>query len=287
MPCEGSTTTGRCDSRLRMGTAFRSRVLRVMVSKVRIPRSQRITCLLPRETMYSAAMSSSLMVLLIPRLSSTGLRRSPTASSSEKFCMLRAPICRRSAASATSGNVSVSFTSVTTLSPVSDRAWESSSRPLPLSPWKSYGLVRGLKAPPRSKLAPLCTTPRAAARICCSLSTAHGPAITTSSRPPIGTPATSTTVSSCFTSRETSLYGAVTGMHSATPFIKRKCPGSMGPLLPVMPMAVRPAPSIACGVNPSSRTRASMAACCSGVTSVCRTISMYERYRRSGVDSSW
>ncbi len=121
----------------------------------------------------------------------------------------------------------MSFTSVTTLRPVSERAFESSSSPLLLRPWKSYGLVRGLNAPPRNRLAPLCATPRAALRICCSLSTAHGPAITTTSRPPIGTPATSTTVSSCFTSRETSLYGAVTGMHSATPGSSLKCPGSI------------------------------------------------------------
>ena len=108
-----------------------------MVSNVRMPRSQRITCLFPRETMYSAAINSSLMVDDIPRLSSTGLRMSPTASSNEKFCMLRAPICRRSALSATVASVSVSFTSVTIFSPVSARALASSSSPFCLSPWKS------------------------------------------------------------------------------------------------------------------------------------------------------
>src|SRR5205823_4821351 len=91
---------------------------------------------------------------------------------------------------------------------------------------------------------------RAGARL--ERAAAQGPAITTRSRPPTGTPETSTTVSSRFTSRETSLYGAVTGMQSATPSISRKCPGSIAPLLPVMPMAVRPAPSIACGAKPSS-----------------------------------
>ena len=40
---DGSTTTGRWDSFLRIGTAEMSSVLRVMVSKVRIPRSHRIT----------------------------------------------------------------------------------------------------------------------------------------------------------------------------------------------------------------------------------------------------
>src|SRR5438105_5920196 len=63
-------------------------------------------------------------------------------------------------------------------------------------------------------------------------------------------------------------------MQSATPSISRKGPGSMAPLLPVMPMAVRPAPLIGCGVKPSSRTRPSMAACASAETSGWSTISM-------------
>src|SRR3954464_11369437 len=41
-----------------------------------------------------------------------------------------------------------------------------------------------------------------------------------------------------------------------------------------MPMAVRPAPSMAWGVKPSSRTRASMASWASRGTSGCRTMSM-------------
>src|SRR6266436_4495684 len=188
--------------------------------------------------------------------------------------MLRAPIWSRSALSTTAGKVSVSFTSVTIFRPVSDRAFDSRSSPTCFRPWKSYGLVRGLNAPPRKREAPLAATPRAAVRICCSFSTAQGPAITTSSGPPIGTPPTSTTVSSCFTSRETSLYGAVTGMQSATPGSSRKWPGSMGPLFPVIPIAVRPAPEIGWGVKPSSRTRPSMVACACGVTSGCRTMSI-------------
>src|SRR5205085_7360275 len=63
-------------------------------------------------------------------------------------------------------------------------------------------------------------------------------------------------------------------MQSATPVSSRKWPGSTGPLFPVMPMAVRPAPSMAWGVRPSSRTRASMAAWSLGETSGCSTISM-------------
>ena len=50
-----------------------SSVLRVMVSKVRMPRSQRITWSLPAAMMYSALISSSSMVLASPRLRRMGL----------------------------------------------------------------------------------------------------------------------------------------------------------------------------------------------------------------------
>ena len=70
-----------------------SQVLRVAVSKVRMPRSQSITLGLPWATMYSADISSSLMVELMPRLSSTGRPQPPSDFSSAKFCMLRAPTC--------------------------------------------------------------------------------------------------------------------------------------------------------------------------------------------------
>ena len=69
-----------------------SSVKRVEVSKVLMPRSQRITSELPSLTMYSAAISRSSTVEDGPRLSSTGLLERPTSSSSEKFDMLRAPI---------------------------------------------------------------------------------------------------------------------------------------------------------------------------------------------------
>ncbi len=78
-----------------------SSVLRVDVSKVRMPRSQRITRISPAAMMYSAAPSHSSTVEPAPRLSKTGLPARPTARSRSKFCMLRAPICRTSAFSAT------------------------------------------------------------------------------------------------------------------------------------------------------------------------------------------
>ncbi len=66
--------------------------------------------------------------------------------------------------------------------------------------------MRGLKAPARSTVAPAARTARAAAMICSSLSTEQGPAMTTTSLPPIRRPPGSdTTVDSGFHSRETCL----------------------------------------------------------------------------------
>ena len=65
--------------------------------------------------------------------------------------------------------------------------------------------MRGLKAPPRSSRAPLAFTARATVSICSCDSTAHGPATITNAPPPTGTPPIETTLSSGFTSRETSL----------------------------------------------------------------------------------
>ena len=73
--CDGSTITGRCVSGLSTGMAPMSSVNRVDVSKVLIPRSQRITSELPSLTMYSAAISRSSTVEESPRLSSTGFGR--------------------------------------------------------------------------------------------------------------------------------------------------------------------------------------------------------------------
>ena len=92
VPWLGSTTTGRCESFFTTGTALRSRVKRVAVSKVRMPRSQRITFGLPPLKTYSAERSHSWIEVAMPRLSSTGFFVSATRRSSEKFWMLRAPI---------------------------------------------------------------------------------------------------------------------------------------------------------------------------------------------------
>ena len=95
--CDGSTITGRCDSRWATGTALMSSVFLVAFSNVRMPRSQSTMSRLPRWAMYSAAISHSSMVAFMPRLSITGLPTPPTACSSGKFCMLRVPTCSMSA----------------------------------------------------------------------------------------------------------------------------------------------------------------------------------------------
>jgi hypothetical protein len=69
------------------------------------------------------------------------------------------------------------MSSVTSGSPVSARASArivSASSP---SPWKVYGEVRGLNAPPRSMLAPLAATARAVSSVWARYSTVQGPAI--------------------------------------------------------------------------------------------------------------
>ena len=83
MPVEwlGSMITGKWESCFNMGTADMSRVFRVQVSKVRIPRSQRITCSLPPAIMYSALISNSSRVLEKPRLSRTGFLKVPRTRS--------------------------------------------------------------------------------------------------------------------------------------------------------------------------------------------------------------
>ncbi len=57
--CDGSTMTGRCDSPCATATAEMSRVFRVAVSKVRMPRSHSTMSRLPRCATYSAAISHS------------------------------------------------------------------------------------------------------------------------------------------------------------------------------------------------------------------------------------
>ena len=92
---------GRCVSGRAASMPPTSSVFRVAVSKVRMPRSQRISRCSPAAITYSAAPSHSSTVAPAPRLSSTGRPERPTARKRSKLCMLRAPICSTSAFSAT------------------------------------------------------------------------------------------------------------------------------------------------------------------------------------------
>ena len=84
--------------------------------------------------------------------------------------------------------------SVTTGSPVSSFASFNKSNPSYFNPWKLYGEVLGLNAPPLKNPAPCFFTSFATNMICSSLSTEQGPAIMAIFFPPIFLPHTSITV---------------------------------------------------------------------------------------------
>src|SRR6266851_4709126 len=75
----GSRITGRCVNSFSAGIAAISQVFRVTVSKVRIPRSHKITSGFPCAVMYSADINNSFTVLLSPRFSNTGCLHVPRA----------------------------------------------------------------------------------------------------------------------------------------------------------------------------------------------------------------
>jgi len=80
----GSSTTGKWVSSFKTGTAAISKVFRVAVSHVRMPRSHSMTFELPSDRMYSAAIMNSSSLVDIPRFSRIGLRERPARRSSEK-----------------------------------------------------------------------------------------------------------------------------------------------------------------------------------------------------------
>jgi hypothetical protein len=127
--------------------------------------------------MYSAAINSSSIDADGPRFNSTGLLAFPTSARSEKFDMLRAPIWITSAVSTTAATSRGSISSVTSGRPVSSRASSRIFRPSRPRPWKVYGEVRGLNAPPRSIVQPAAATTRAVFMVCSRVSTVHGPAM--------------------------------------------------------------------------------------------------------------
>ena len=156
------------------GMALMSMVLRVIVSKVRMPRSQRTTCRLPRAAMYSAAHQQLLERRARPRLSSTGRPAArPRASSSEKFCMLRAPIWSMSAPGPPWAELSTSITSVTIGRPVTARASREQLRPSS-SALEAVGRGPRLEGAAAQDARALARTGSAVATICSSDSTERG-----------------------------------------------------------------------------------------------------------------
>ena len=108
--------------------------------------------------------------------------------------MLRAPICSTSAFCATCCTWSTAITSVTMGSLTSRPAAASHSSASYPCPWNAYGLVRGLKTPPRSAVAPHAATSLAMRITCSGDSTEQGPAIMARLPPPTLKGPTSTTV---------------------------------------------------------------------------------------------
>ena len=131
-----STMTGRWESSCSTGTAERSRVFFVYVSKVLMPLSQSMTFSLPPAITCSALIRSSFKVVARPLFISTGLRVFPISKSSSVFCIFLAPTCMMS----TSSNRAISFMLIISDmigSPVCLFASASISMPSPLRPWKS------------------------------------------------------------------------------------------------------------------------------------------------------
>ncbi len=169
--------------------------------------------------------------------------------------MLRAPIWTMSAASATDSTSLGVITSVITGRPVWRRAsarWRSPARP---SPWKAYGEVRGLKAPPLRMWPPASRTARAVSSSISSFSTLHGPAISTTSSPPMVRPlARVITVSERRNSRPLSLYGRVIRTTSSTDWSWVKASFTEKGSWPITPMTVRSSPSLRWVFRPRAST---------------------------------
>ena len=208
--CDGSIIIGKCDFSFITGTALKSNVFLVAVSNVLIPLSQSITFSFPPAIIYSALISHSSIVELIPLFNNIGVCVLPTSFNKSKFCIFLAPICITSTSSTNLSKYAVDINSVTIGSPVSCFAIFNNSNPSNSSPWKLYGEVLGLNAPPLKKFAPDAFTAFATSTICFSLSTEQGPAIIPKYFPPTLLPFTSTIVSAGWNNLFAFLYGSVT-----------------------------------------------------------------------------
>src|SRR5437762_2095980 len=148
-----------------------------------------------------------------------------------------------------------SITSVTTGSPVSARVSARMRSPATPRPWNAYGDVRGLYAPPRSRVAPARRASCAAASVCSADSTAQGPAISVNVSGPIGTPPTVTVEVLGWCSRLTSLYGEVIRTTSATPGTPSTSTDSSTASPPTTPTIVRVTPRLTNALPPAVSTR--------------------------------
>ena len=147
------------------------------------------------------------------------------------------------------------MTSVTIASPVSSRAAARCLRPSSPMPWKLYGFVRGLNAPPRRPTAPASFIRCAISMICSRPSTEHGPAMTGICLPPMVAPFPSgTTVLPGRPSRLARLYGLRIGTTRSTASIASKADWSLNRSSPTTATTVRSSPTITLSLSPMSRT---------------------------------
>src|SRR5262252_977100 len=131
-------------------------------------------------------------------------------------------------------------------------------------PWKAYGELRGLKAPPRNTFAPARRTAAAAACTCGSLSAEHGPAMTITSSPPIRMSPTETIVPSGLKVLLASLYGSEIRSTSCTPSSSSMSALSGCPC-PTAPSTVRVTPVDRCTSMPISTSRATTCSICASL----------------------
>src|SRR3954469_9491610 len=146
----------------------------------------------------------------------------------------------------------MSITSVISFRLCRSAADFSRRRPSSPRPWKLYGLLRGLNAPPRSTFAPARFTAAALDSTCSSLSAEQGPAITITSSPPIRRSSMTMTLFSVLKDRLASLYGSVIRCTSCTPSSTSRSAVSNCRDPPTAPSTVRSAPVDRCTSKPIS-----------------------------------
>ncbi len=203
VPCDGSAITGRCvGSRASAIDARSSACFEFRVSKcfdpalaqydIRIPAGHQVLSF-RQQPLLDASRRTALQ-------KRTGFPTLASRRSNAKFCMLRAPTCKRSACSQITSTSSVLITSVTTGRPVSLPRIAQQPQRFYAKPLKFVRRRTWLvSTTSRSNRAPPDFTARAVENSCSRDSTEHGPAMTTKVPSPICTPPTLTTVRCGFT----------------------------------------------------------------------------------------